>query len=131
MKLGEDLKLTITRIEEQTDYDGNLFFKCKGFSCYKTTTTKGRNVRGYNQFSTIRLYPINQEQYESTKQRLFEQTCENPMIQIVSYDTDITTPAIQGRTCPILVVWKYDFTKNKLFKKKAILNYGKENNYEI
>lgn len=32
MKIEGDLKLAITRIEEQTDFDGNLFFKCKGFS---------------------------------------------------------------------------------------------------
>lgn len=124
MKIEGDLKLAITRIEEQTDFDCNLFFKCKGFNVCKAKTAKGRNVRAYNQFSTIRLYPCNQSQYEETKKRLFEQTCDNPVLNIVSYDTDITTPAIQGRCCPILVVGKYDFQKNKLFRKKDLLNKG-------
>ena len=126
MKLEEDLKLAITRIEEQTDYDGNLFFKCKGFNVCKAKTAKGRNVRAYNQFSTIRLYPCNQSQYEETKNRLFEQTTDKPVLNIVSYDTDITTPAIQGKICPILVCSKYDFQKAKLFKKKQLLEYKGE-----
>ena len=124
MKIEGDLKLAITRLEEQTDYDGNLFFKCKGFNVCKAKTAKGRNVRAYNQFSTIRLYPCNQTQYEATKERLFSQTTSNPVLNIVSYDADITTPAIQGRCCPILVVGKYDFQKNKLFRKKDLLNKG-------
>lgn len=126
MKIEGDLKLTITRLEEQTDYDGNLFFKCKGFNTTKAKTARGRNVRSYNQFSTIRLYPINQSQYEETKKRLFEQTCDKPVLNIVSYDTDITTPSIQGRICPILVCSKYDFQKAKLFKKKQLVEYKGE-----
>jgi hypothetical protein len=124
VKIEGDLKLAITRIEEQTDYDGNLFFKCKGFSPCKAKTAKGRNVRAYNQFSTIRLYPCNQSQYEETKKRLFEQNCDKPVLNIVSYDTDITTPAIQGRIIPILVCSKYDFQKAKLFRKRDLLNKG-------
>ena len=124
MKIEGDLKLAITRIEEQTDYDGNLFFKCKGFNVCKAKTAKGRNVRSYNQFSTIRLYPCNQSQYEATKERLFSQTTDKPVLNIVSYDTDITTPAIQGKICPILVVGKYDFQKAKLFRKQDLLNKG-------
>ena len=127
MKIEGDLKLAITRIEEQTDYDGNLFFKCKGFNVCKAKTTRGRNVRAYNQFSTIRLYPINQSQYEATKERLFSQTTEKPVLNIVSYDTDITTPAIQGKICPILVSNRYDFSTKKLFRKKELLEYGKDN----
>lgn len=125
MKIEGDLKLAITRIEEQTDYDGNLFFKCKGFSPCKAKTKTGRNVRAYNQFSTIRLYPINQSQYEETKERLFSQTTDKPVLNIVSYDTDITTPAIQGKICPILVSSRYDFSTKKLFRKKTLLEYGK------
>lgn len=126
MKIEGDLKLTITRLEEQTDYEGNLFFKCKGFSPCKNKTAKGRNVRGYNQFSTIRLYPINQSQYTETKERLFSQTTDKPMLNLVSYETDITTPAIQGRCCPILVSSRYDFAQHKLFKKKQLLEYKGE-----
>ena len=126
MKIEGDLKLAITRIEEQTDYDGNLFFKCKGFNVCKAKTARGRNVRAYNQFSTIRLYPVNEQQYTETKERLFSQTIDKPVLNIVSYDTDITTPAIQGRICPILVVEKYDFQKAKLFKKKQLLEYKGE-----
>ena len=125
MKLGEDLKLAITRLEEQTDYDGNLFFKCKGFSPCKAKTKTGRNVRAYNQFSTIRLYPCNQSQYEATKERLFSQTTDKPVLNIVSYDTEITTPTIQGKICPILVSSRYDFSTKKLFRKKDLLNLGK------
>ena len=124
MKIEGDLKLAITRIEEQTDYDGNLFFKCKGFSPCKSKTKTGRNVRAYNQFSTIRLYPCNELQYTETKERLFSQTTEKPVLNIVSYDTDITTPAIQGRVCVIAVCNRYDFQKNKLFRKRDLLNKG-------
>lgn len=127
MKIEGDLKLAITRIEEQTDYDGNLFFKCKGFNRTKAKTARGRNVRAYNQFSTIRLYPCNQSQYEATKERLFSQTTDKPVLNIVSYDTDITTPAIQGKICPILVSSRYDFSTKKLFRKKELLEYGKDN----
>ncbi len=126
MKIDGDLKLAITRIEEQNDFDGNLFFKCKGFNATKAKTKSGRYVRAYNQFSTIRLYPVNSEQYEETKKRLFEHTCEKPILNIVSYDTDITTPAIQGRICPILVSSRYDFQKNRLFKRAWLLNYKGE-----
>ena len=125
MKLGEDLKIAITRLEEATDYEGNLFFKCKGYSRYKTQTKSGRSVMAYNQYSTVRLYPINQQQYEETKKRLFEQTSEKPVLNIVSYDTELTTPIIQGRLCVIATCLRYDFQKNKLFKKKEIIKYGK------
>lgn len=124
MKIEGDLKLAITRIEEQTDYDGNLFFKCKGFNVCKAKTAKGRNVRAYNQFSTIRLYPCDNLQYNETKERLFSQETEKPVLNIVAYDSDITTPSIQGRLVALLVVNKYDFQKNKLFRKKDLLNKG-------
>ena len=124
MKIEGDLKLAITRIEEQTDYDGNLFFKCKGFNTTKAKTAKGRNVRAYNQFSTIRLYPCNELQYTETKERLFSQETDKPILNIVAYDSDITTPSIQGRLIALLVVNKYDFQKNKLFRKKDLLNKG-------
>ena len=125
MKIEGDLKLAITRIEEQTDFDGNLFFKCKGFNVCKAKTSKGRNVRAYNQFSTIRLYPCDNLQYTETKERLFSQETEKPILNIVAYDSDITTPSIQGRLIALLVVNKYDFQKNKLFRKKDLLNLGK------
>ena len=124
MKIEGDLKLAITRIEEQTDYDGNLFFKCKGFNVCKAKTAKGRNVRAYNQFSTIRLYPCNELQYTETKERLFSQETDKPILNIVAYDSDITTPSIQGRLIAMLVVNKYDFQKNKLFRKRDLLNKG-------
>ena len=125
MKIEGDLKLAITRIEEQTDYDGNLFFKCKGFSPCKAKTKTGKNVRSYNQFSTIRLYPCDNLQYTETKERLFSQETDKPILNIVAYDSDITTPSIQGRLIAMLVVNKYDFQKNKLFRKKELLNLGK------
>ena len=124
MKIEGDLKLAITRIEEQTDYDGNLFFKCKGFNTTKAKTARGRNVRAYNQFSTIRLYPCNELQYTETKERLFSQETDKPILNIVAYDSDITTPSIQGRLIALLVVNKYDFQKNKLFRKRDLLNKG-------
>ena len=125
MKLVEDLKIAITRLEEATDYEGNLFFKCKGFNTTKSKTKTGRNVRAYNQFSTIRLYPCDNLQYTETKERLFSQETEKPILNIVAYDSDITTPSIQGRLIALLVVNKYDFQKNKLFRKKDLLNLGK------
>ena len=124
MKIEGDLKLAITRIEEQTDYDGNLFFKCKGFNTTKAKTARGRNVRAYNQFSTIRLYPCDNLQYTETKERLFSQETDKPILNIVAYDSDITTPSIQGRLIALLVVNKYDFQKNKLFRKRDLLNKG-------
>ena len=126
MKIEGDLKLAITRIEEQTDFDGNLFFKCKGFNTTKAKTKTGRNIRAYNQFSTIRLYPCNNLQYTETKERLFSQTTDKPVLNIVSYDTDITTPSIQGRIIPILVSSRYDFSTKKLFRKKDLLEYKGE-----
>lgn len=124
MKIEGDLKLAITRIEEQTDYDGNLFFKCKGFNLTKAKTARGRNVRAYNQFSTIRLYPCDNLQYTETKERLFSQETDKPILNIVAYDSDITTPSIQGRLIALLVVNKYDFQKNKLYKKSQLLKKG-------
>ena len=124
MKIEGDLKLAITRLEEQTDFDGNLFFKCKGFNVCKAKTAKGRNVRAYNQFSTIRLYPCDNLQYTETKERLFSQETDKPILNIVAYDSDITTPSIQGRLIAMLVVNKYDFQKNKLFRKRDLLNKG-------
>ena len=124
MKIEGDLKLAITRIEEQTDYDGNLFFKCKGFNTTKAKTARGRNVRAYNQFSTIRLYPCDNLQYTETKERLFSQTTDKPVLNIVAYKSDITTPYIQGKLCAILVVDRYDFAKGKLYKKRDLLNKG-------
>ena len=128
MKIDGDLKLNITRIEEATDYDGCVFLKCKGFNLYKGVTAKGRKINSYNQFSTIRLYPINQEQYEETKNRLFSQTSDKPILQIVAYQCDLTTNAIGGVCRPILSVFRYDFVKEKLFKRKKLLNYIGENN---
>jgi hypothetical protein len=124
MKIEGDLKLAITRIEEQTDFDGNLFFKCKGFSTCKAKTKTGRNVRAYNQFSTIRLYPCDNLQYTETKERLFSQTTDKPVLNIVAYKSDITTPYIQGKLCCLLVVDRYDFARNKLYKKRDLLNKG-------
>ena len=126
MKIEGNLKIVITRLEEQTDYDGNLFFKCKGYSPQKAISKNGKNVRSYNQFTTIRLYPCNQMQYLTTKKRLFEQQVEKPLLNIVSYDTEISTPLIQGKILPILVSNKYDFTKNKLFSKKELLKMGEK-----
>ena len=124
MKIEENLKIVITRLEEQTDYEGNLFFKCKGYSPQKSISKNGKKVTSYNQFSTIRLYPCNQMQYEATKKRLFEQQVEKPLLNIVSYDTELSTPLIQGKIFPILTANRYDFTRNKLFSKKELLKLG-------
>ena len=124
MKIEGNLKIVITRLEEQTDYEENLFFKCKGYSPAKAISKNGKNVKTYNQFTTIRLYPCNQMQYEATKKRLFEQKVEKPVLNIVSYDTEIATPLIQGKIYPILTANRYDFAKHKLFSKKELLKLG-------
>lgn len=121
MKLEGDLKLRITRIEDATDSEGCLFLKCKGYNSYRAVTPKGRQIKAYNAFSTIRLYPINQEQYEETKRRLFEQTKERPTLKVVGYVNELTTNIIGGVVRPILVVSKYDFETEKLFKKNKLL----------
>jgi hypothetical protein len=63
-------------------------------------------------------------QYEATKKRLFEQKVEKPVLNIVSYDTEIATPLIQGKIYPILTANRYDFAKDKLFSKKELLKLG-------
>ena len=121
MKL-EEITLTITRIEDSTDKDGNVCLKCKGYNSYG----KGRQ-KGFNFFSNIRLYPVNQEQYESTKERLFSQTDEKPKLKIKAYQNELVTPLVGGRLTANLITYKYDFFRDKLFSKKELLNYGKDN----
>jgi hypothetical protein len=61
VKIEGDLKLTITRLEDSTDHEGYDFLKAKGYCSYKTTTSRGRRMVAYDQFTSIRLRPINQE----------------------------------------------------------------------
>ena len=121
MKL-EELKIVITRLEDGLDKDGNTFLKAKGYNAYKSGSKTA-----YNFFSNIKLYPVSQEQFEETKNRLFTQTEEKPKLKIIAYQSELVTPLQNGKIFCNLVVWKYDFTKNKLYKKKELLNYGKEN----
>ena len=127
MKISEELKLTITRLEEATDREGYVFLKAKGFASYKAISPKGQKVTGYDQFSSIRLRPINEEQFEETKKRLFSQQTERPYIKLVCYESDLHTNIIGGKISPILEVHRFDFAKNKLFSKKELLNVGKNN----
>lgn len=119
MKL-EEMTITITRIEDSTDKDGNLCLKCKGYNSFG----KGRQKK-FNFFTSIRLYPVNETQYESTKNRLFSQTELKPKLKIKAYQNEITTPLIGGKLNCVLITYKYDFVTNRLFKKKDLLNYGK------
>ena len=121
MKL-EETKLVITRLEDGLDKDGNTFLKAKGYNVYKVN---GKN--GYNFFSGIKLYPVSQEQFQETKDRLFSQKTDKPKLKIVSYQTDITTNLTNGRLFANLVCYKYDFATHKLFNKKTLLKLGKEN----
>ena len=127
MKLGEDLKLTITRLEEATDHEGFVYLKAKGYHSYKFTSPKGNKMTGYDQFTSIKLRPINEEQFEAVKERLFSQDTSKPSIKIVCYDCDLHTNNIGGKICPLLEVRRFDFASKKLFKKKDLLNVGKEN----
>lgn len=121
MKL-EELKLTITRLEDGLDKDGNTYLKAKGYNSFKSG---GRT--SFNFFSNIKLYPINETQFLETKNRLFSQTEEKPKINIIAYQSELVTPLQNGKIFCNVVVWKYDFAKNKLFRKKELLNYGKDN----
>ena len=121
MKL-EEMTITITRIEDSTDKEGNVCLKCKGYNSFG----KGRQ-KGYNFFSSIRLYPVNETQYLETKNRLFSQMDLKPKIKIKAYQNELLTPLIGGKLNCTLIVFKYDFVKDRLFTKKQILNYGKEN----
>jgi hypothetical protein len=118
----EELTLTITRIEDSTDKDGNVCLKCKGYNSYG----KGRQ-KGFNFFSSIRLYPITQLQLDETKNRLFSQVDEKPKLKIKAYQSELVTPLIGGKIMPTLIVYRFDFAHKKLYKKQEILNYGKEN----
>ena len=126
MKLGEDLKLTITRLEEATDSEGYIFLKAKGYLTYKAKTPKGRTITGYDQFTSIRLRPINEVQFQEAQNRLFNQTVEKPKIKIVAYESELHTNNIAGKICPILEVKRWDFSTNKLFSKKDLMKIGKE-----
>lgn len=118
----EELTLTITRIEDSTDKEGNVCLKCKGYNSYK----QGKQ-NAFNFFSNIKLYPVNQEQFETTKERLFNQTEDKPKLKIKAYQSELVTPLQNGRLFANLIVWRYDFCKNKLFSKNTLLNYGKDN----
>ena len=122
MKL-EELKIVITRLEDGIDKEGNTFLKAKGYNAYKSN---GKNA--YNFFSNIKLYPVSQEQFEETKNRLFSQTEDKPKLKIVAYQSELVTPLQNGKIFCNLIVWKYDFSNKKLYNKKELLNYGKENN---
>lgn len=121
MKL-EELKLTITRLEDGIDKDDNTYLKAKGYNSFKSG---GRT--SFNFFSNIKLYPISQEQFDETKNRLFSQTEEKPKINIIAYQSELVTPLQNGTLRANLICYKYDFAKNKLFRKKELLNYGKDN----
>lgn len=120
----EEIKIYITKIEDGFDNEGNLYLKCKGYNCYKTLSSKGKKRNGLNWFSSIRLYPINEQQYVETKNRLFKQTIDKPKLHILCYDNDLTTNLIGGAIRPILVVNKYDFVFDKLFRKNVLLKGG-------
>lgn len=121
MKL-EETKIYITRLEDGIDKDGNAFLKAKGYNTYGKGKTKG-----FNFFSNIKLYPVSQEQMDSTKERLFSQTEDKPKIQIVAYQSDVVTPLNNGKILVNLVCYRYDFVTRKLYTKSKLLNYGKEN----
>lgn len=120
MKL-EELKLTITRLEDGIDKDGNTFLKAKGYNTYKSN-----RKTAYNFFSNIKLYPVSQEQMDETKNRLFSQTEDKPKLPIIAYQSELSTPLVNGKIMPSLTVYRFDFVKNKMFRKQTLLNYGKE-----
>jgi hypothetical protein len=124
MKL-EELRLTITRLEEALDKDGNTYLKAKGYHTYKTEI-KGRKINAFNFFTNIRLYPINELQLEETKNRLFSSTEEKPKLKIIAYQCDLATPLTNGRIFCNLTVNRFDFTEKKLFRKNTLLNYKGE-----
>lgn len=126
MKIEGDLKLTITRLEDSTDHEGYAFLKAKGYHSYKATTPRGRRIVAYDQFTSIRLRPVNQEQYETAKERLFSQQADKPCLKIVAYDCELHTNMIGGKISPILEVKRWDFVQGKLFKKKQLLEYKGE-----
>ena len=124
MKLEQNLVLTITRLEDAIDNDGYLFLKAKAYNGYKATTKNGKKT-SYNMFTSVRLYPVNEEQYNQTIERLFSQEVNKPKLKIIAYESELFTNLISGQIRPILIVRKFDFYRNRLFRKKNLLNYGK------
>ena len=120
MKL-EELKLTIIRLEDGIDKDGNTYLKAKGYNAYKSN---GKNA--YNFFSNIKLYPVSQEQMDETKNRFFSQTVDKPKLPIIAYQSELVTPLQNGTLRVNLICYRFDFVTKKLFRKKTLLNYGKE-----
>lgn len=116
----QDLSLVIIRMEEGTDKDGCLFLKCKGYHCSRSKN----GALEYDQFTSIRLYPCNEEQYNETKHRFLGQTIAKPKLKIVAYDSNLKTYLIQGKLVALLEVNKYDFEKSKIFNKRTLVKKG-------
>ena len=119
MKVNE-MKLVITKMEEAFDKEGCVFLKCKGYHRHKDR----QNKTNYDQFTSIRLYPCNEEQYYETKHRFLGQTVPSPKLNILAYDCYLKTFLIGDKMIAMLEVDKYDFEKNKLFNKRELVKKG-------
>lgn len=123
MKIDNEIVLTITRLQETQDKEGCTYLKAKGYHVFKQNIA-GRNIKSYDFFTSIRLYPISQEQLNETKKRLFEQTETKPKIKLKIYKAELFTPLINGSICPTLHCYRWDFTTQKLYRKNYLLKLG-------
>lgn len=127
MKIGQDITLTVLSLTDYVDEDGFVCLKAKAYNGYRCQTTKNGLRTRYNNFTSVRLYPVNLEQLEETKNRLFSQKTDKPKLKIIAYESELFTGLFAGQIRPILYVKKYDFFAERMFRRKQLLNYGKEN----
>lgn len=119
MKLKETI-ITITNVvKEEVDKNGYTFLRCKGY--HRFLHEGDARFNGFNHFTSVKIYPVNEEQITETKNRLAEQEVDKPFLKIVAYKSELITPILNGKICPILTVYKYDFERNKLFNKRDLI----------
>lgn len=125
MIFDNEITLTITRLQECEDKEGHTYLKAKGYHTFKQKRGT-RTLNAFNFFTSIRLYPISQEQLDETKNRLFQQTVDKPKIKVKVYKSQLFTPLINGSICPTLHCFRWDFATQKLYRKNYLLKLGEK-----
>lgn len=124
MWIGEQITINIKSIVDATDKFGVEYLKCKAFRATKYLTPKGKLAPKYDNF-VCHLYGA-QELLQLTKDRLFSQTIDKPVLKLVCTSCDISTPVIMGRLVAILRVDEFDFATQKYGTVRKNLKKEKE-----
>lgn len=120
-----EFELTLIDVQKKKDKVGKEYLLAKGYHRYDGINLNGTHYKAYDSFSAIQLYGSTQI-LDETIRRLSRARNNKLIIDVI--DSDIVNKLKNNQLLSMLVVYYYDFKKQRIGTRKLIKRLEKNEN---